>query len=73
MGGDHRSRLVEHRGTVLDLVGKQPDFTLQEIRSALAAQHGISVGLTTLWRFLTNQQITLKKRACTPPSKIVPM
>jgi transposase len=73
MGGDHRSRLVEHRGTVLELVGQQPDWTLQEIRRALAAQHGISVGMTTLWRFLTNQQITLKKRACTLPSRIAPM
>jgi transposase len=72
MGGDHRSRLVEHRGTVLELVGKQPDLTLQEIRSALVAQLGISVGLTTLWRFLTNHQITLKKRACTRPSRIAP-
>lgn len=72
MGGDHRSRLVEHRGTVLELVGKQPDLTLQEIRSALVAQLGISVGLTMLWRFLTNHQITLKKRACTLPSRIAP-
>jgi hypothetical protein len=60
MGGDHRSRLVGHRGTVLELVGQQPDLTLQEMRRALAAQHGITVGLTTLWRFLTNHQITLK-------------
>jgi transposase len=72
MGGDHRSLLVEHRGTVLDLVAKQPDLTLQEIRSALARQHGIAVGLTTMWRFLTGQHITLKKRACTPPSRIAP-
>ena len=48
MGGDHRSRLREHRGTVLDLVARQPDLTLQEIRGALAVQHGITVGLTTL-------------------------
>ena len=72
MGGDHRSRLREHRGTVLDLVARQPDLTLQESRGALAVQHGITVGLTTLWRFLTGQQITLKKRAWTPPSSIAP-
>jgi transposase len=48
MGGDQRSGLREHRGTVLDLVARQPDLTLQEIRGALAVQHGITVGLTTL-------------------------
>jgi transposase len=73
MGGDHRSRLVEHRRAVLQLVAKQPDLTLQEIRGALAREHGISVGLTSLWRFLKAQKITLKKRAYTPPSGIAPM
>jgi transposase len=71
-GGDHRSRLVEHRAAVLELVAKQPDLTLQEIRGALAAGHGITVGLTSLWRFIRAQQITLKKRAYTPPSRIAP-
>jgi transposase len=73
MGGDHRSRLVEHRTAVLELVAAQPDLTLQEIRGALAAGHGIAVGLTSLWRFLRTQKITLKKRACMPPSAIAPM
>jgi transposase len=73
MGGDHRSRLVEHRRAVLQLVAKQPDLTLQEIRGALAREHGISVGLTSLWRFLKAQKITLKKRAYTPPSGIARM
>ena len=72
MGGDHRSRLVEHRATVLELVAQQPDLTLQEIRGALAAACGVTVGLTSLWRFLKAQKITLKKRACTPPSRIAP-
>jgi len=73
MGGDHRSRLLEHRTAVVELVAQQPDLTLQEIRGALAAGHGISVGLTSLWRFLRAQNITLKKRAYTPPSRIAPM
>ena len=70
MGGDHRSRLVQHRAAVLELVAKQPDLTLQEIRGALGAASGITVGLSSLWRFLRAQKITLKKRACTPPSRI---
>ena len=72
MGGDHRSRLLEHRTRVVELVAKQPDLTLQEIRGELAG-HGISVGLTSLWRFLRMQNITLKKRASMPPSRIAPM
>jgi hypothetical protein len=35
MGGDRRSRLLEHRAAVLELVAKQPDLTLQEIHGAL--------------------------------------
>jgi len=62
MGGDHRSRLVEHRAAVLELVAQQPDLTLQEIRGALAAASGVTVGLASLWRFLKAQKITLKKK-----------
>jgi transposase len=72
MGGDHRSRLPEHRAAVSELVAKQPDLTLQEIRGALVAKHGIAVGLTSVWRFLRAQQITRKKRAYMPPSRIAP-
>jgi transposase len=72
MGGDHRSRLIAHRAAVLQLIAEQPDLTLQEIRAALSTRHGIAVGLTSLWRFLRSQQLTLKKRASTPPSRTVP-
>jgi len=72
MGGDRRSRLTEHRAMVLELIAKQPDLTLQEIRGALAAGHRITIGLTSVWRFLKGHKVTLKKRACTPPSRIVP-
>ena len=73
MGGDRRSRLGECRAAVLELVAKQPNLTLLEIRGALAAGHGIAVGLTGVWRFLKAQQITRKKRACMPPSRTAPM
>src|SRR4051795_2482893 len=61
MGGDRRSRLSEHRARVLQLIAQQPDLTLQEIRSALAAW-GIIVGLSTVYRFLAAHKLTLKKR-----------
>jgi transposase len=73
MGGDHRSRLTGHREAVLTLIGHQPDLTLEEIRSALLERHGIIVGLGTVSRCLASHNITLKKKACTPPSNSVLM
>jgi transposase len=73
MGGDRRSRLGEHRARVLQLVAQQPDLTLQEIRSALAAACGITVGLSTVHRFLGAHNLTLKKRPCTRPSRTARM
>jgi transposase len=63
MGGDHRSRLSDHREAVLTLVAHQPDLTLAEIRTELAARHGIAVGQTTIWRFFERHGITVKKQS----------
>ena len=73
MGGDRRSRLGEHRARVLQLVAQQPDLTLQEIRDALAAACGITVGLSTVHRFLAAQNLTLKKRPYMRPSRTARM
>src|SRR3954470_3727277 len=62
MGGDRRSRLAKHSAKVLQLVARQPDLTLQEIRSALAASCGITVGLSTVHRFLGTHNLTRKKK-----------
>ena len=62
MGGDRRSRLGEHRARVLQLVAQQPDLTLREIRSALAASCGITVGLSTVHRFLACPQPDAQKK-----------
>ena len=70
MGGDRRSRLGKHRARVLQLVAQQPDLTLREIRTALAASCGITVGLSTVHRFLAAHKLTLKKRPSTRPSRI---
>ena len=72
MGGDHSSRLKDHREAVLQLVARQPDLTLAEIRDRLRTEHGVTVGLSTVWRFVEANKLTLKKRACTPPSRTVP-
>ena len=73
MGGDRRSRLSEHGTKVLQLVAGQPDLTLQEIRSALASSCGITVGLSTVHRFLDAHNLTLKKRPSTRPSRTARM
>ena len=73
MGGDRRSRLSEHGPKVLQLVARQPDLTLQEIRSALAASCGITVGLSAVYRFLGAHNLTLKKRPCTRPNRTARM
>ena len=73
MGGDRRSRLSEHRATVLTLVAHKPDLTLAEIRGELNERYGVTVGLGTVWRFLAAHGITLKKKVCTPPSSSVLM
>jgi transposase len=72
-GGDRRSRLREHGTRVLQLVAQQPDVSLPEIRSALAAWCGITVGLSAVHRFLSAHNLTLKKRPYTRPSKTAPM
>ena len=72
MGGDRRSRLGKHRARVLQLVAQQPDLTLREIRSALVAS-GITVGLSTVYRFLSAHNLTLKKRPYTRPSRTARM
>ena len=72
MGGDRRSRLSEHGPKVLQLVARQPDLTLQEIRSALVACR-ITVGLSTVHRFLGAPNLTLKKRRYMRPSRTARM
>jgi transposase len=69
MGGDRRSRLSEHRARVLQLIAQQPDLTLEEIRSALAAGCGITVALSTVHRFLAAHKLTRKKRPYMPPNR----
>jgi transposase len=69
MGGDRSSRLKEHRAALVQLVARHPDLTLAEIRERLRAEHGVTVGLSTVWRFVEANKLTLKKRPCMPPSR----
>lgn len=60
MGGDHRSRLKEERGWLLERIAAVADLTLEEIRAELAAR-GKQVGYGTVWRFFAAEGISFKK------------
>ena len=71
-GGDKTSHRIEAQAEViLEAVRRQPDITLNELRTLLAGG-GVSVAVSTLWRFFHRRGITLKKRRGMPPSRIVP-
>ena len=70
-GGDRRSERIEAYGTVIRaVVAEKPDMTLAELRARLATEHGLSVAISTLWRFFGRHGLTLKKRPATRPSRI---
>jgi len=71
-GGDRNSHRIEaHAATILEKVREEPDITLVELRAHLVGR-GVSVAVSTLWRFFARHRITLKKRPGTRPSRIVP-
>jgi transposase len=45
------------------------DQTLRQLRQWLQSEHGMQVGVTTLWRTLTRLGLSLKKSHSMPPSK----
>lgn len=72
-GGDRRSGRIEaHAALLLGALAQTPDITLAELR-ALLAEHGVAVGIATLWRFFARRRITLKKRPRMPASRTVPI
>ena len=71
-GGDRHSHKIEaHADFILDAVARKSDVTLVELR-ALLAQKGVSVAVSTLWRFFNRRRITFKKRRRTPANRAVP-
>ena len=71
-GGDRRSwRIEAYADMILGAVTEQSDITLAELRKLLA-EHGVNVGIATLWRFFARRKITLKKSPGMQRSRIVP-
>jgi transposase len=65
-GGDRRSARIEAEAAfILGLVEATPDITLEELRAQLAGR-GVSVAISTIWRFFDRRRITFKKRQHTP-------
>ncbi len=61
--GHSRSPLKRHERWLLDLVDKQPDLTLREIRALLRCERKVKIGVTSIWRFYERHKITFKKNS----------
>jgi transposase len=61
--GHSRSPLKKHEQWLLALVAAEPDLTLMEIRVRLAREKKLKVGMTSIWRFFSRNNITVKKNA----------
>lgn len=71
-GGDTRSAATQAKAVrIWALYEATPDITLAELRTALAAE-GVSIAVSTLWRFFARHQHTRKKRPATRRSRIAP-
>jgi transposase len=67
-GGWKRSTLEVHAERVRALIAAEPDVTLAELRTRLAAE-GAAVSPAALNRFLVAERLTRKKRPSTRPSR----
>ena len=67
------SVLDVHEEFILGLLRDKPDTTLAEMVERLAADRGVRVVGTAVWKFLDRRDQTHKKRLRTPASKSAPM
>lgn len=71
-GGDTRSATTEAKAArIWALYKAAPDITLAELRATLAAE-GVSISVSTLWRFFARHHHTRKKRPAMRKSRIAP-
>ena len=61
--GHSKSPLKAHERWLLDLVAKEPDLTLEEIRARLRREKKLKVAASSVWRFFDRHEITFKKNA----------
>ena len=61
-GGGANAKLESaDREVLIDLVGKQPDATLAELREGIKRRKRIRVSVSTVWRWLEALALTRKK------------
>ena len=66
-GKPRGSRLDAHAGFILGLVeAGTKDISLAEIVERLANERGLTIGITSIWKFLYRHGLTFKKR---PPTR----
>lgn len=61
--GHSRSPLKAYERWLLDLVAREPDLTLEEIRDRLRREKKFEVAVSSVWRFYDRHDITFKKSA----------
>ena len=61
--GHSKSPLKAHERWLLDLVSKEPDLTLDEIRVRLRREKKLGVATSSVWRFYERHEITFKKNS----------
>ena len=61
--GYSRSPLKAHQRWLLELVAKEPDLTLEEIRARLKREKKLEVAASSVWRFYERNAITFKKNS----------
>ena len=72
IGGWKRPKLAAHAERVHALLRAEPDLTIAELRSRLAAE-GIATSRSGIGRFLAAAGLTRKKRRRMPPSRTARM
>ncbi len=71
-GKPRGSVLDPHEAFILGALREKPDTTLEEMVERLAAERGVRVVWTAVWKFLDRRGQTHKKRPRTPASRSVP-
>jgi transposase len=61
------------RDWLLEQVRRQPDLTLEELRSRLKNEREIAISIGALWNALAKLKFSFKKSRSTPPSSSGPM
>lgn len=72
--GTHRQpALIPHHAAIAAQIECHPSITLADLRAWLSAEHGLSIGITTVWSTVRQLGLTLKKSRSEPRNRRAPM